>query len=170
MSKKALILGIGGQDGSYLAEILLEKGYEVSGMYRRSSTGNLKRIEHIKDKVTSYQGDLLDQASLARILIDSKPDEIYNECDQDNVGYSYSAPGYSADVTAGAVGKLLEHVRLLLPEVRVFQPVSATMFGNSDTDIQNELTPLNPQSPYAVCKAAAYHWARYYRQSCGMFV
>jgi GDPmannose 4,6-dehydratase len=168
--KKALILGIGGQDGSYLADILLEKGYEVHGFIRRSSTGNLGRVQHSLDRIQLHHGDLLDSVSIYRTLTEVKPDEIYNEADQDHVGWSYSTPAYSMAVTAGAVATLLESVKQVCPEARVFQPCSAMMFGHCLTWPQNELTPFNPQSPYACAKVAAYHLARYYRNVHGMFV
>src|SRR3989344_650829 len=106
--KKALILGITGQDGSYLAEVLLEKGYEVHGMYRRSSTGNLKNIMPLLDKITLHRGDLADPTSIYRIITTVMPDEIYNEADQDHVRWSYDMVGYNCDITAAAVGRILE--------------------------------------------------------------
>src|SRR3990167_2659673 len=155
MLKRALILGVGGQDASFLAEILLEKGYEVHGLYRRTSTGNLLRIEHLKDKITLHQGDICDSGSVYRVLQSVMPDEVYNEADQDNVGWSYTTPGYSMDVTAKAVGNLLEVVSKVSEQksgnIKVFQPLSATMFGDASAP-QNEDTPFNPQSPYAIAK------------------
>lgn len=166
---KVLILGIGGQDGSYLAEQLLEVGVTVHGLYRRSSVDNLQRIAHIRDQVQLHPGDLTDSASLRRVLETARPDEIYNAADQDHVGFSFTTPEQSLDVTANGVVRLLEAVRQFVPTARVFQPISATMFGDA-LPLQNEQTLLNPQSPYACAKAAAYHLARYYRQVHGMFV
>lgn len=167
--KRALVLGIGGQDGSYLAEILLSHGYEVHGLYRRSSTDNLRNVRHILDKIQLHQGDLLDSLSVSRIIRQVRPTEIYNEADQDNVGWSYSAPGYSYDVTGAAVGRTLEAVMQVDPTIKFFQPVSATMFGDVHPP-QNESTPFDPQSPYACAKVMAYYLARYYRKAHGMFV
>jgi GDPmannose 4,6-dehydratase len=162
MSKTALILGIGGQDGSYLADILIEKGYEVHGMVRRSSVDNLVRLQHLLDKVSIHRGDLTDYGSLYRIIGDIAPDEIYNEADQDAVGWSRSVPSYNYSVTFSAVGNLLEIILKLLPKARVFQPVSATMFTGSPFP-QDENTILTPQSPYACAKAGAYLLCKYYR-------
>ena len=165
----ALILGIGGQDGSYLADILLERGCAVHGLYRHSSVNNLTRIEHIRDRVTLHQGDITDPSSVLRVLQTVGPDEVYNEADQDHVGYSLDTPGVSFDVTARATATTLEMVRLVDKSIRFFQPCSATMFGDAPSP-QDENTPHNPQSPYACAKTAAYHLARYYRQAYGMFV
>lgn len=166
---KALVLGICGQDGSYLADILLSRGYEVHGFYRRSSVDNLWRIQHVIDRVTLHRGDILDDTSLQEVICTVQPDELYNEADQDHVGWSYHSPRYSMDITAGAVASLLEICRQKLPSVRIFQPVSATMFGDA-VPLQNEFTAFNPQSPYACAKAAAYHLANYYRQAFGMYI
>ena len=171
--KRALILGVGGQDGSYLAELLLEKGYEVHGLYRRSSVDNLWRIAGIRDKITLHQGDMSDPLSADRVIRKVMPDELYNEADQDHVGWSYETPGYSADITYGAVARLLDSVleinRQWGSRIQVFQPLSATMFGDAPAP-QNEQTPLNPLSPYACAKAAAFHLCHYYRQVHGMYV
>ena len=171
MSKTALILGVGGQDGSFLAELLLEKGYIVHGMVRRSSTNNLERIKHILGDITILHGDLADPGSLRRVINLARPDEIYNEADQDNVPWSFDIPRYSADVTASAVCTILEILRQEFPRVRYFQPLSATMFGGlvGCDNPQDEATPFNPQSPYAVAKCAAYYWVRYYREVHGLF-
>ncbi len=166
---RALILGIGGQDGSYLADILLGRGYEVHGLHRRSSVNNLQRIEHIRDRVTLHQGDITEPSSIFRVVRDTMPKEIYNVADQDHVGWSYNLPGYSLEVTAKAVGTTLEVIRELDRGIKFFQPCSATMFGNAPPP-QDEDTPHNPQSPYACAKTAAYHIARYYRQVHRMFV
>lgn len=170
--KRALITGIGGQDGSYLAELLLREGYEVHGLYRRSSVNNLSNIDHIKDRLFLHRGDVTDYGSLQRIVCDSAPNEIYHEADQDNVDWSFKTPSYTFDVTIKGVSNLLEVVRHYdagNPETKVFIPCSAMMFGDA-TPPQKEDTPFNPQSPYAVGKASIYHLSRYYRQIDGMFV
>lgn len=170
MSKTALILGINGMDGSHLADLLLEKGYEVHGMVRRSSTNNLERIEHIKNDVHLHEGDLLDPLSLRFVVDYVQADEIYNEADQDNVPWSLKTPGYSSDVTSGAVAKLLDIVWMVQGNhVKFFQPLSATMFGNAPSP-QNEESTFNPRSPYAVAKCAAYYWCQYYREVKGLWV
>lgn len=177
MTKRALILGVGGQDGSYLAEFLLKTGYEVHGMVHRSSVDNLVRIRHLLDipapGLTIHRGDLTDPVSMGRVLWEVAPDEIYNFADQDNVDWSYRVPAYNYDVTFAAVGRLLEQVRdgwgKRAPEVRIFQPISATIFGAAEPP-QNELTPLAPASPYACAKAAALLLCQHYRREYGMYV
>ncbi len=175
--KKALILGVTGQDGSYLAEILLKKGYEVHGLVRRSATGNVRNIQHLLDDPEVFnvrfflqRGDLADTTSLYRIISQVKPDEIYNEADQDHVAWSYDMVDYSMDITGAAVGRILEIIKQIDPTIRLFQPCTSNMFGLNEELTQNELTPFNPQSPYAVCKVHAYYLARYYRQAFGIFV
>jgi len=170
MKKKALILGITGQDGSYLSEILLEKGYEVHGLIRRSATGNKKNIMHILDKITLHKGDLADSTSIYRIINEVRPDEIYNEADQDHVGWSFDSVGYSCDITGAAVGRILEIIRQLNPNIKFFQPLSSNMFGNTSEALQTEDTPFRPQSPYAAAKVLAFVLSRYYRDVFGMFV
>lgn len=170
----ALILGVTGQDGSYLADLLVEKGYKVHGMYRRVSTGNFKNIQHLLDegKIILHQGDMADPGSVARILDIVAPDEIYNEADQDHVGWSYKIPGYSMDITAGSVMRTLQTLLDALGErslVKFFQPVSATMFGDTPPP-QGENSKFNPQSPYAIAKLAAYYTARYFREAHGMHI
>ncbi len=174
--KKALILGVTGQDGSYLAELLLEKGYEVHGMIRRSATGNTRNIDHLIDDPAVFnkqfflrRGDLADPTSIYRIVSEVRPQEIYNEADQDHVGWSYDMVGFSADVTGSAVGRILEIIRQLDPSIRYFQPCTSNMFGKSESPSQDEQTPFNPQSPYACAKVMAYHLTRYYREAFGMF-
>jgi GDPmannose 4,6-dehydratase len=174
--KKALILGVTGQDGSYLADVLLEKGYEVYGMVRRSATGNTRNIEHlIQDRALFNHrfflchGDLTDETSIYRIISSVKPEEIYNEADQDHVGWSYEIVGFSADITGAAVGRILEIIRQINPQIRFFQPCSSNMFGKTDGTSQNEMTVFNPQSPYACAKTLAYYFTRYYREAFGMF-
>jgi len=173
--KKALILGVTGQDGSYLADILLEKGYAVYGMVRRSATGNTRNIRHLLDDEEIFgsrffvkRGDLADPVSLHRIIEEVEPDEIYNEADQDHVSWSFDIVGYSADITGAAVGRVLEIIRQVNPKIRFFQPCSSNMFGLTEARVQNEETPFNPQSTYAVSKVTAYYFTRYYRQAFGM--
>jgi GDPmannose 4,6-dehydratase len=174
--KKALILGVTGQDGSYLAEVLLDKGYEVHGMVRRSATGNVRNIEHlIRDpEVFNHRfflcrGDLADPTSLYRIITSIEPQEIYNEADQDHVGWSFDMVGFSADITGAAVGRILEIIKQMDPSIRYFQPCTSNMFGKTDSTLQTETTPFNPQSPYACAKVMAYYLTRYYREAFGMF-
>lgn len=169
MKKVALILGITGQDGSYLAEILLEKGYEVHGLIRRSATGNTRNIEHILDRITLHPGDLADVPSLYRIITEVKPLEIYNEADQDHAGWSYKLVDYASDITGAAPGRILEIIRQVNPQIKFFQPLTSNMFGQTDTEKQNEDTPFNPQSPYAAAKVYALMLTRYYRQVHGIF-
>jgi GDPmannose 4,6-dehydratase len=173
--RKALILGVTGQDGSYLADILLEKGYEVHGMVRRSATGNTRNIEHlIRDpevcnrRFFLCRGDLADPTSLHRIIGSTRPDEIYNEADQDHVSWSYDMVGYSLDITGAAVGRILEIIRQVDPRIRYFQPCSSNMFGLTGSATQDEATPFNPQSPYACAKVMAYYLTRYYRSVFGL--
>ncbi len=170
--KRVLILGVGGQDGSYLAELLLEKGYEVHGMMRRSATDNTQNIVDFKDKITLHQGDLADPLSVDTIIRKVGPHEIYNEADQDNVTWSKSTPAYSVDITAGAVSRLFESVRRMGESytVKIFQPVSSTMFGEPTSWPQDENTPLAPMSPYACAKAHAFHLAKYYREKHGLYI
>lgn len=174
--RKALILGVTGQDGSYLADVLLEKGYEVHGMVRRSATGNTRNIEHLLNDPEVFnrrffvvRGDLADATSLYRIVRSVEPDEIYNEADQDHVSWSFDMVDFSADITGGAVARILEIVRQINPAIRYFQPCTSNMFGRTEQSPQNEETPFNPQSPYACAKILAYHLTRYYRESFGMF-
>lgn len=174
--KKALILGVTGQDGSYLAEILLEKGYEVHGMVRRSATGNTRNIDHLIEDSSIFnkcfflhRGDLADPTSLYRIINTVRPQEIYNEADQDHVSWSYDMVAYSADITGAAVARILEIIRQIDCKIRYFQPCTSNMFGLTDTLSQNENTPFNPQSPYACAKTLAFYMTRYYRNSFGIF-
>lgn len=166
---RVLILGITGQDGSILAEQHLDNGWEVHGLYRHTSTPSLGRIELIKDRVTLHKGDILDVSSLLNTIDQVRPDVIYNEADQDHVGTSYSVPSYNMDVTAKGVLNLLQVVWKVNKGIKVFQPLSATIFGDAPAP-QDEVTPLKPQSPYAIAKACAYHWCGYYRDVLGMYV
>ena len=174
--KKALILGVTGQDGSYLAETLLEKGYEVHGMLRRSATGNTRNIEHLlQDKEVFgkrffiHRGDLADTTSLYRIINEVEPQELYNEADQDHVAWSFATPDYSYDITGAAVGRILEIIRQVNPEIRFFQPISSNIFGKSVEVPQRETTSFNPQSPYACAKILAYTLVRHYREAYNIF-
>ncbi|MAF99533.1 MAG: hypothetical protein CMH61_02875 [Nanoarchaeota archaeon] len=168
--KKALILGITGQDGSYLAEILLEKGYDVHGFIRRSATGNKDNIQHLLDKITLHKGDLADPTSIYRVINEVRPHEIYNEADQDHVSWSWGSVGYSMDITGAAVGRILETIKQIDPTIKYFQPVSSNIFGQSAENPQTEESPFRPQSPYACGKVLAYVLARYYRDVFGLFV
>lgn len=168
--KKALILGITGQDGSYLAEVLLEKGYEVHGMYRKTATGNTKNIEHLLDKITLHRGDLLDATSLYRVIREVNPDELYNEADQDHVGWSNDMVDFQYNVTGAAVGRILEIIKQLNPKIKFFQPLSSNIFGKAVEHPQTEKTPFYPQSPYACAKVLAYVVSKFYRETYDMFV
>ena len=169
MAKRALILGVTGQDGSILADLLLARGYEVHGVHRHTSLGNLSRVEHLLGKVALHRGDLTDVGSLYAIISEVKPGLLFNEADQDNVGWSHALPSLASRVTYGAVADLLEIVRQVVPHCRVFQPCSSTMFGSAPAP-QGEETPFDPQSPYAVAKVAAYHLCRHYRRRHGLHV
>src|SRR3989344_5616435 len=172
--KKILVLGITGQDGSHLAELLLQKGYEVHGLIRKSATGNTKNIQHLikdgEEKIILHKGDLADPTSLYRIINEVKPEEIYNEADQDHVSWSYQAVNYSCDITGAAVARLLEIIKQINPKIKFFQPVSSNMFGQAKENPQTEETSFRPQSPYAAAKVLAYVMCRYYRDVFGMFV
>lgn len=168
--KKALIFGVTGQDGSYMAELLLEKGYEVHGLVRHSATGNTKNIQHILHTITLHKGDLADTTSLYRIIATVQPDELYNFADQDHVGWSYDTVDYSFDITGAAVGRILELIKQINPKIRFLQPISSNVFGKAVETPQTEQTPLYPLSPYACAKAFAYHLVRYYRETFGLFL
>jgi GDPmannose 4,6-dehydratase len=166
MSKQvALITGITGQDGSYLAEFLLEKGYKVIGMVRRSSTVNFSRIQHFQDDVTLVSGDLLDQGSLISILQEYRPDEVYNLAAQSFVPASWKQPVFTGDVTALGVTRMLEAIRTVDRNVRFYQASSSEMFGKVREVPQSETTPFYPRSPYGVAKVYG-HWITVnYRES-----
>ncbi|MGH7429736.1 MAG: GDP-mannose 4,6-dehydratase [Candidatus Methylomirabilaceae bacterium] len=155
--KRALVTGITGQDGSYLAELLLDKGYQVYGMVRRSSVGHLGRIEHLRGQVTLRPGDLLDQSSVCSVLRDVQPDEIYNLAAQSFVPASWEQPIVTAQFTALGVARLLEAVRRECAHARFYQASSSEMFGKAAEVPQNERTPFHPRSPYGVAKVYA-HW------------
>ncbi len=165
---KALITGITGQDGSYLAEFLLEKGYDVIGMVRRSSTLNFSRIEHIQDQVTLVSGDLLDQVSLISILQEYQPHEVYNLAAQSFVPTSWKQPVFTGDVTALGVTRMLEAIRTVDKGIRFYQASSSEMFGKVREVPQDEDTPFYPRSPYGVAKVYG-HWITVnYRESYGL--
>ncbi|MDY7076457.1 MAG: GDP-mannose 4,6-dehydratase [Chloroflexota bacterium] len=165
---KALITGITGQDGSYLAEFLLEKGYEVIAMVRRSSTVNFSRIQHIQDDVTMVSGDLLDQGSLISILQEYAPDEVYNLAAQSFVPASWKQPVFTGDVTALGVTRILEAIRTIDDAIRFYQASSSEMFGKVREVPQKESTPFYPRSPYGVAKVYG-HWITVnYRESYGL--
>jgi GDPmannose 4,6-dehydratase len=166
---KALITGITGQDGSYLAELLLEKGYDVFGMVRRSSTETFERIAHIRDRVTLVQADLLDSFSLAHALRDVQPLEIYNLAAQSFVPTSWSQPVLTGEFTGLSVVRLLEAVREITPQARFYQASSSEMFGKVRQVPQNEQTPFYPRSPYAVAKTYGHYITVNYRESYGLF-
>jgi GDPmannose 4,6-dehydratase len=167
--KKALITGITGQDGSYLAEFLLLKGYEVYGMVRRSSTINYERISHIQDRLNLMQGDLLDQNSLIEALKISEPDEVYNLGAQSFVPTSWNQPVLTGEFTALGVTRMLEAIRTVNPKIRFYQASSSEMFGKIQETPQNEKTPFYPRSPYGVAKVYG-HWITVnYRESYGIF-
>ncbi len=166
---KALITGITGQDGSYLAEFLLEKGYEVYGMVRRASTENFERIEHIKDRITLVQADLLDQFSIVRILDEVRPDEVYNLAAMSFVPTSWSQPVLTGEFTALGVTRMLEAIRHVDKNIRFYQASSSEMFGKVREVPQNENTPFYPRSPYGVAKVYGHYITVNYRESYGLF-
>lgn len=164
----ALITGVTGQDGSYLAEFLLEKGYNVIGMVRRTSTINFHRIEHIQDQITIVQGDLLDQYSLVNILEEHKPTEVYNLAAQSFVPTSWQQPVFTGQVTALGVTRMLDAIRIVDPKIRFYQASSSEMFGDVQEVPQTESTPFYPRSPYGVAKVYG-HWITVnYRESYDM--
>ena len=169
MSKKALITGITGQDGSYLAEFLLQKGYDVIGMVRRASTPHFQRIEHIMDRLTLVQGDLLDQVSLIDILREHRPQEVYNLGAQSFVPTSWAQPVLTGEFTGLGVTRMLDAIRMVDPSVRFYQASSSEMFGKVREVPQNEMTPFYPRSPYGVAKVYG-HWITVnYRESYGLY-
>ena len=170
MSKNvALITGITGQDGSYLAEFLLSKGYKVYGMVRRASIDKYERISHILDKIELVQGDLLDQSSLMTILNQTKPTEVYNLAAQSFVPTSWTQPVLTGEFTAMGVTKLLEAIRIVNPKIKMYQASSSEMYGKVRETPQTELTPFYPRSPYGVAKAYGHYITVNYRESYDMF-
>jgi len=167
--KTALITGITGQDGSYLAELLLKKGYTVHGMYRRTSTEPFERIQHIKDKIHLVGGDLTDLGSLMSALKEARPEEVYNLAAQSFVPASFTQPVLTANITGLGPLHLLEAVRQVNPSIKVYQASSSEMFGKATETPQTEKTPFYPRSPYGFSKLFAYWATRNYRESYGMF-
>jgi GDPmannose 4,6-dehydratase len=167
--RRALITGITGQDGSYLAELLLEKGYEVLGMTRRASTENVERIGHLTDRVKLIQGDLLDPHSLVSALRTAEPTEVYNLAAQSFVPTSWNQPVLTAEFTAVGVTRMLEAIRTVDPNIRFYQASSSEMFGKVREVPQTEQTPFHPRSPYGVAKAYGHYITVNYRESYGLF-
>jgi len=167
--KKALITGITGQDGSYLAELLLEKGYEVYGMVRRSSTENFGRIEHIREKIKFLQADLLDQFSIVSAVKEANPDEIYNLAAQSFVPTSWDQPVLTGEFTALGVTRILEAIRHVNREIKFYQASSSEMFGKVMEVPQKETTPFYPRSPYGVAKVYGHYITVNYRESYNIF-
>jgi len=167
--RRALITGITGQDGSYLAELLLEKGYDVYGMTRRASTENVERIAHLVDRVVLLQGDLLDAPSLDSALREARPHEVYNLAAQSFVPTSWNQPVLTAEFTGVGVTRMLEAIRAVDPEIRFYQASSSEMFGKVREVPQTELTPFHPRSPYGVAKAYGHHITVNYRESYDLF-
>lgn len=168
MPRRALITGITGQDGSYLAEFLLEKGYRVSGLVRRSSSLNLDRLSSVVDKIELISGDLLDQNSLVAAIEQSEPDEVYNLAAQSFVATSWRQADLTGEFTALGVSRLLEASRIINPKTRFYQASSSEMFGATNPP-QNESSPFHPRSPYAVAKVFGHYMTQNYRESYGMF-
>ncbi len=166
---KALITGITGQDGSYLADLLLSKNYEVWGMVRRSSTETFDRIQHIRDKLKIRQADLLDQLSLIRLLEEAQPDELYNFAAQSFVPTSWEQPVLTAEFDAVGVTRVLEAIRLVNPKIKFYQASSSEMFGKVREVPQKETTPFYPRSPYGVAKVYGHFITVNYRESYGLF-
>jgi GDPmannose 4,6-dehydratase len=169
MAKRALITGITGQDGSYLAELLLEKGYQVFGLVRRTSTQKFQRISHIQDRITLISADMLDQTSLQSALQDAEPDEVYNLAAQSFVQTSWRQPVFTGDVTGLGVTRLLDAIRIVNPKIRFYQASSSEIFGKVQEVPQRETTPFYPRSPYGVAKVYG-HWITVnYRESYGLY-
>ena len=168
-ARRALITGITGQDGSYLAELLIEKGYTVFGMVRRASKDNFERIEHLLPRLMIKQADLLDQLSLIRVLEESRPQEVYNLAAQSFVPTSWTQPVLTAEFTALGVTRLLDAIRLVDPGIRFYQASSSEMFGKVRETPQTERTPFHPRSPYGVAKVYGHDITVNYRESYGLF-
>lgn len=169
-SRSALITGVTGQDGSYLAEFLLQKGYEVTGLVRRLSSPNLSNLSQVLDCVRLVDGDLMDQSSLNQAVKVSKPDEVYNLAAQSFVGTSFAQPALTGEITGLGTLRLLEAVRANAPDARVYQASSSEMFGHVETEPQDESTPFHPRSPYGVAKVYAYWACVNYREAYSLFV
>ena len=169
MKSRALITGLTGQDGSYLAELLLARGYEVFGVVRRSSSENCERVAHLADQVTFIQADLLDQTSLISALRRARPHEIYNLAAQSFVPTSWEQPVLTGEFTALGVTRMLEAIRAVGPDIRFYQASSSEMFGKPSEFPQRETTPFHPRSPYGVAKVYGHHITVNYRESYGLF-
>ncbi|NEP60450.1 MAG: GDP-mannose 4,6-dehydratase [Symploca sp. SIO2G7] len=169
MAKTALITGLTGQDGSYLAELLLNKGYKVYGMVRRSSSSSFGRISHVADRLQIISGDLLDQFSLMDAIDTAQPDEIYNLASQSYVPLSWTQPALTAEYTAIGVSRLLEAIRRCKPDTRFYQASSSEVFGQPDESPQTELTAFRPRNPYGVAKAYAHWMTINYRQKYNLY-
>lgn len=169
MARRALVTGITGQDGSYLAEFLLERGYEVVGMVRRSSTETVERIAHLDGRIVLREGDLLDQLSLIRLLDEVQPAEVYNLAAQSYVPTSWEQPMFTSEATALGVTRMLEAIRVVNRQIRFYQASSSEMFGQVREVPQTEQTPFHPRSPYGVAKVYGHHITVNYRESYGIF-
>ena len=169
INRKALITGITGQSGSYLAELLLEKGYEVHGIIRRSSSFNTQRIDHVFDQLNLHYGDLSDAGALSKVVQSVQPDEVYNLGAQSHVRTSFDIPDYTSDVDALGTLRLLEAIKTLAPEARFYQASSSELFGKVVETPQRETTPFYPRSPYGIAKQFAYWTTVNYREAYGMF-
>ena len=169
MAKRALITGITGQDGSYLADLLLEKGYEVFGMVRRSSMERFDRIKHIKERINIRQADLLDQYSIIRLIEEAQPDEVYNLAAMSFVPTSWNQPVLTAEFTAIGVTRVLEAIRVVNPKIKFYQASSSEMFGKVKEIPQKETTPFHPRSPYGVAKVYGHYITVNYRESYDIF-
>ncbi|RCJ39278.1 GDP-mannose 4,6-dehydratase [Nostoc punctiforme NIES-2108] len=169
MTRKALITGLTGQDGSYLAELLLTKGYQVFGLVRRSSSSNLERINHLSGDIQILSGDLLDQSSLMDVITEAQPDEIYNLASQSYVPLSWTQPALTAEYTALGVSRLLESIRRCKPDAKFYQASSSEVFGQPDESPQTERTAFRPRNPYGVAKAYAHWMTVNYRQKYNFY-
>ncbi|HEX7447088.1 MAG TPA: GDP-mannose 4,6-dehydratase [Pirellulales bacterium] len=169
MAGTALITGITGQDGSYLAELLLEKGYQVHGMFRRSSTETFERVQHLEGKIELHPGDLLDQQSLVSLIGQVQPTEVYNLAAQSFVPTSWQQPQLTGEVTGLGVTRMLDAIRLVNPKIRFYQASSSEMFGKVHETPQRENTPFHPRSPYGVAKVYGHYITVNYRESYGMY-
>ena len=169
MSKTALITGIAGQDGAYLTELLLEKGYRVFGMDRQAPEDYVENIEHLKDKISLRHGDLMDQVSLMELIEEAQPDEIYNFAAQSFIPLSWKEPVLTGDVNGLGVTRILEAIRRVKPDVKFYQASSSELFGKPDIKPQNENTPFNPGTPYGTAKLYGYNITANYRDKLGLF-
>ena len=170
MAKSALVTGATGQDGSFLMELLLKKGYEVHGLVRRLSIPNIGNIQHLVDRVSLLDGDLIDQSSLNAAVKESEPDEVYNLAAQSFVATSFVQPVLTGEITGIGAVRVLEAVRAYAPDAKVYQASSSEMFGKVDREPQDESTPFYPRSPYGVAKVYAYWACVNYREAHGLFV